>query len=1345
MKNGIKAMFKRVGGLVSLTFLIMIGRGMAQSSYALSHLNVTDGLSNNYVLDVECDKRGLVWIATESGLNRFDGYDFVNYQSVNSGLPYDALQALYYDEEENRLWIGSKFHGVSWMDCDTYGISACSDTIMNELGGIVKICRAADGGVWIVPSRGDIIYYNKEKRQFTPLVCEEARDAKWAMIDDGKGRLFIGFKNKGLGVLDLADKSMRLYNASVSSMGNYPAEDVHALCQDHAGNIWVGSGNGLALFDPSTDTFTAFRHDPNNPHSLIANPVYDIREMKNGELWVASDIGGISILDLNGIAFKNPDKVRFRRIDVDDSLQGLSSRNPRSLMQDAFGNIWIGHYSSGIDFISHIEPVFHVLPYIYDERGEMRWKPVWGIACDEQNRIWIGGENELAVFEDNVLRKRFDLSSVQLKNYWQVFSILPVGDVELLLGFYNNGLIKFDAETGRMERIPLDIPDENVICFHKEENGTVWIGAQYGLYRYKDGRLVKDENLNRQLPELSVYGVVRDRQGKLWVGTYSCGIVVFDAAGKKVHALNVRNGFCSDAVNGLFMDKEGGIWAATRNGLGYIPDTEHPENTEHYGYEEGLKDIFVRAITEDLEGNLWLSTNNGISRWNKGTGRFENYDYQDGIPSGNFIENSVCRTTDGKLYFGSLGGVCYFHPGKLSVSRQVSEVKIVECNQLANSSDGQVAANVLPVQDGRVEIPYQDNSFRISFAVSDFAQSTQVEYAYQIEGLSEEWTNTQGDNQVTLRDVAPGTYVFKVKSRLRNHPWDEAHFASLQVKVLPPLWLTWYAKLVYVLLAVGIIAIGFRFYKRKLLLESSLELEKRKSQNEQDLNNERLRFYTNITHELRTPLTLILGPLEDLLSDKKLPDAYTQKIGLIYKSALRLLNLINQILEFRKTETQNRKLTVNKGNLSDAVMEIGLRYKELNHNPNVTFDVRIEDKSVLVYFDADMIASILNNLLSNAVKYTPEGKVWLSLRQVEENSVKYVEIQVGDTGYGIEKEALPHIFERYYQAEGKHQASGTGIGLALVKALADLHEGTLKVESEVGKGTVFTFRILADNTYPDALHKEAEEKVPETKEQETESVKDGKPLLLVVEDNTDIKDYIVASFSGDYRLQTASDGKEGWDKVASLIPDMVISDVMMPVMDGIELCKRIKKDIRTSHIPVILLTAKDSLQDKQEGYDSGADSYLTKPFSAKLLASRVHNLLDARKRLAKQLVERMQHIQPEQPPLAELGKLDEVFLQRFTEILEANLADGKADMAFMAEQMHISHSTLYRKIKGLTGMTGNEFIRKIKLKHSLRLLLEKGYNVSEAAYASGFNDLGYFRTCFKEEYGHPPTEYLKRK
>lgn len=798
------------------------------------------------------------------------------------------------------------------------------------------------------------------------------------------------------------------------------------------------------------------------------------------------------------------------------------------------------------------------------------------------------------------------------------------------------------------------------------------------------------------------------------------------------------------------MDNQGGIWIATRNGIGYIKDTSHPGEFELYGYKQGLEDTFVRTIQEDASGNIWLSTNDGISRWNKQKQNFDNYDYRDGIPMGNFIEGSACRTEDGTLYFGSLNGVCYFNPENLITERQVAPVQIIECKGLDNQIESRSGETLILASNGNIKLPYDRNSFRIYFSVPDYSQSQQVEYDYLMEGLENTWTNTLGENQVTFRNISPGEYTFKVKARLRNQEWDDTHIATITIHIYPPLWLTWYAKIFYILLILLCVFFWFRFYKRKLLLESSLELEKKKSQNEQELNNERLRFYTNITHELRTPLTLILGPLEDLVNDPHIPTFYSNKIKVIHSSAIRLLNLINQILEFRKTETQNRKLTVSKGNLGNLVTETGLRYKELNRNGKITFQINIDTRETKLYFDTDIISTILNNLLSNAIKYTPEGEIRLIMRSIVEEENKYTEIAVSDTGYGIDAESLPHIFDRYYQAKGKHQASGTGIGLALVKSLADLHEGTLQVESEIGKGTTFTLRLLAENTYPNALHKEEkmEKKLiePEKSEEEDKEEADVRPMLLIVEDNDDIREYIVSSFSNNYRIITATNGKEGLEQAQKHIPDIIISDIMMPVMDGIELCKRVKEDICTSHIPVILLTAKDSIQDKGEGYESGADSYLTKPFSAKLLNSRIHNLLESRRKLALLIANRTKELKPEQPqePI-KLSRLDEEFLARFTSIVEENVDIDKLDMSFMMDKMNMSHSTLYRKIKGLTGISGNEFIRKIRLKNSLRLLMEEGLNISEAAYASGFNDLGYFRACFKEEYGMAPSEYIKQK
>ena len=855
-----------------------------------------------------------------------------------------------------------------------------------------------------------------------------------------------------------------------------------------------------------------------------------------------------------------------------------------------------------------------------------------------------------------------------------------------------------------------------------------------------------EKELNAQLPDIMVHGIIRDKNGKLWVGTFGKGVCVFDEDDKKLYNFTTDHSFPSNAVNYMMEDSRKRILVATREGIIIFKDVSQPNVFVSFGAKEGLENTQVRAIQEDHDGYIWISTNGGISRLDEKNKRFYNYNYHDGIPMGDFMDGSTCITPDGTLFFGSQNGACYFNPRELSSPREVSPVTITQFFIYNKQTESRDTRLPVPISNRIVELPYNQNTFNISFNVLDYTQSSQVEFSYMLEGLENAWYSTQGDNQVTFRNIPHGNYVFKVKTRFRNQEWNE-NAAQLTVVIAPPLWLTWYAKLGYVILFIFALYALLRFYKRKLDLESSLEVERKQSLNKQELNEERLRFYTNITHELRTPLTLILGPLEDLLSDATLSPKHANKISIIHDSATRLLNLINRILEFRKTETQNRKLSVAKGDLGQLVQEVGLRYKELNPNNKVNYHIHIETEDTEIFYDADMITIILDNLMSNAAKYTSEGDITLSLRSVEENQIKYTEISVSDTGHGIDAEALPHIFDRYYQAKSKYQASGSGIGLALVKGLSELHEGILKVESTVDTGTTFTLRLLTENTYPNAIHAQHDmEKKPMDAEETTitDTPTENHPIVLVVEDNADIREYIRSSFTDIYEVITAKDGKEGWELAQARIPNIIVSDIMMPVMDGIELCKRIKEDMRTSHIPVILLTAKDSLQDKEEGYASGADSYLTKPFSAKLLHSRINNLLETRKKIASLLA--LTDTQPKQESaVSSLNKLDNEFLQKITQIIEENLEMEKMDIAFIADKMCMSHSTLYRKIKGLTDMSANEFIRKVKMRKGVELLMSGQYTISEIAYMIGFSSVAYFRQCFKDEYGMSPSDYVKQK
>ena len=917
----------------------------------------------------------------------------------------------------------------------------------------------------------------------------------------------------------------------------------------------------------------------------------------------------------------------------------------------------------------------------------------------------------------------------------------------LWLGTYKNGILLYTPKDGRITRIGDKGSEFLDICsFSEDINGKIWIGTQTGIYSYFNNQLSYEKELNAQLPDIMVHGIIRDKNGKLWVGTFGKGVVVFDEDDKKLYNFTTDHSFPSNAVNYMMEDSRKRILVATREGIIIFKDVSQPNVFVSFGAKEGLENTQVRAIQEDHDGYIWISTNGGISRLDEKNKRFYNYNYHDGIPMGDFMDGSTCITPDGTLFFGSQNGACYFNPRELSSPREVSPVTITQFFIYNKQTESRDTRLPVPISNRIVELPYNQNTFNISFNVLDYTQSSQVEFSYMLEGLENAWYSTQGDNQVTFRNIPHGNYVFKVKTRFRNQEWNE-NAAQLTVVIAPPLWLTWYAKLGYVILFIFALYALLRFYKRKLDLESSLEVERKQSLNKQELNEERLRFYTNITHELRTPLTLILGPLEDLLSDATLSPKHANKISIIHDSATRLLNLINRILEFRKTETQNRKLSVVKGDLGQLVQEVGLRYKELNPNNKVNYHIHIETEDTEIFYDADMITIILDNLMSNAAKYTSEGDITLSLRSVEENQIKYTEISVSDTGHGIDAEALPHIFDRYYQAKSKYQASGSGIGLALVKGLSELHEGILKVESTVDTGTTFTLRLLTENTYPNAIHAQHDmEKKPMDAEETTitDTPTENHPIVLVVEDNTDIREYIRSSFTDIYEVITAKDGKEGWELAQARIPNIIVSDIMMPVMDGIELCKRIKEDMRTSHIPVILLTAKDSLQDKEEGYASGADSYLTKPFSAKLLHSRINNLLETRKKIASLLA--LADIQPKQESaVSSLNKLDNEFLQKITQIIEENLEMEKMDIAFIADKMCMSHSTLYRKIKGLTDMSANEFIRKVKMRKGVELLMSGQYTISEIAYMIGFSSVAYFRQCFKDEYGMSPSDYVKQK
>lgn len=1345
--------------LLFLGLILQVLALTASTSSIFKNLGLKEGLSNGFVNDMIIDGQGFIWAATESGLTRIAGTKCTIFKNNNSNIDNDGIVGLYYNKESNSIWILFKNGHIDVFDCKTQQFIHFTQKIPKK--SVADIKGATDGGIWIAYYDGTIQHYTPKNQKFSTISNKRLPNIKngiRSITDDGNDHLYIGLRIEGLYVYNLRTQKTKYFRHNPNDPQSLPGDNVRSICIDHAKNIWVGTNLGLGLLDPFTGKFKVFKHIANNPASLAGDNIHQIIEMNDRTLWIASDIGGISVLDLN--LYKNPltEELKFSQITKENS--GLSSNNNRRIIQDSFGNIWIANYSMGIDFIAKSAASINTLKYMGKALEE-----VTGLYCDHQGNLWIGQDNLMSLYQNGKLMQTWNFSSYLSNSSSSIYVFEEDKKGNIWCGTSDNGVLKFNPHTHSFTRISYaQNLDVHALC--ENAQGKMWVGTEAGIFSVENDKINKEQELNRQMGKnpTIIYSIKEDNYGQIWIGTLDRGVFVFSKQMKLIVHLTEKNLLATNTINHIIKDADGGIWMATMRGLAYVQNPLQPGAIKNYNERYGIKDSHIRAISQDKQGNIWVSMFSGIACLNIHKQRFYNYDYESGIPTSNFVEASAVTTPDGTIYFGSPGGICFFNPQQLTEPKAVSPIQIINCERVGKLSDQFASRLISPNKEGIIYLSHDDNTFKINFTIKDFSQEGNVEYSYMMKGLDDQWYETEGDNEVTFRNLKPGDYTFIIRAKLKNQDWEDASTAEMKVVVNPPLWLTWWAKLCYVLLIMGILGYFFRSYQKQLLLRNSLVQEKWESKQRQQVNEERLRFFTNITHELRTPLTLILGPLEDLMEDKEIAERVHHKIGCIHASAERLLNLINDILEFRKTQTQNRKLTVAKANLGAFVREIGVRFKDLNQNSRLNIRLNIQTGVPELYFDSEVINTVINNLMSNAIKYTPEGSITLSLTMPENNTVA---IAVEDTGYGIDKDALPHICDRYYQENGNHQASGTGIGLALVKSLATLHQAELTVESEKGRGSKFTFSLKADRTYPEALHKDdnqdlaTAENAEENETTSKEPTEDIRPLLLIVEDNADIRLYIEESLHEDYRIIQACNGREGMEQAFSKVPDIIVSDIMMPEMDGIKMTHILKEDIRTSHIPIILLTAKTSINDQEEGYDSGADSYLTKPFSAKLLHSRIRNILSGRRRLADYIVQKnisqfetsadeQQTSQKateekEDAMTCQISNLDKKFLEKLNKLIENHISTDDLDMAFMTDKMAMSHSTFYRKVKALTGMSANEYIKKAKLRHSMTLLKKGEYSIAEVAILAGFNNLGNFRESFKREFGKSPSEILKGK
>lgn len=807
---------------------------------------------------------------------------------------------------------------------------------------------ATDGNLWITTYWRGVDYFDKKAGKFihynTQTVPGLASDNIWSVVDGGDGKLYMGHVHHGFSVLSLKDKKVKNFMYDPEDPVSLPGNGVTCIYKDLSGNIWLGTDRGLALFNPEAENFIHFHHSEDGvPHT-----VFDIRQFDGNKLWIAMEFGGIAILDLTQHMFLSPDQVRFQYIKEGDDEYSLSNSTVRCLFQDSFKNVWAGMWGGGINFLSHESSYFNVYSYspIQHSGSSLNNKTASSVCVARDGKLWIGTDGGgINVFDKGKRVAVYKEETGDLTDN-SIQAALCDSEGNLWFGSFMGGVDFYDVKKKSFHQIfPKDKTGEDVRALY-EDAEYVWIGTSNGIYKVRlhDKGIADHYTVENNL----VRCISKDNLNRLWIGTFGGGLGVFDEHFQCVKLFNVTSLFPSNTINTVYMDSQNRMWIGTGEGLVCFPSSQSWDY-KVYRSEEGLSNVHIRAITEDNHGNIWVSTNKGISCLLKDKEVFYNYDHWDNVPMGNFMSGSVAEAKDGTLYFGSINGLCRFNPDQVLEKRESPAAIITEMRIFGPLRDTDSNEKVMALEgQSEVRLSYMQNNFSVTFNIQNYALADQVEYAYMLKGLENSWYTVTDPNNVTFRNIPPGNYCFQVKTRIRNQEWAD-EIASLDIRIDPPVWLTWWAKLFYILSGVSVLYFILHAYKKKLDMESLYELEKKNHEQEQELNNERLRFYTNITHELRTPLTLILGPLEDMQKSNSLSGKDSQKISVIHQSAIRLLNLINQILEFRKTETQNKKLCVSRDNLAALVHEIGLKYKELNRKPEIDFCLEIEQEDMSLF------------------------------------------------------------------------------------------------------------------------------------------------------------------------------------------------------------------------------------------------------------------------------------------------------------------------------------------------------------------------------------------------------------
>ena len=1334
-------------------FVLLLSSWMVVAqSYQFKHLEVSDGLSNNSVNTICKDRDGFMWFGTTTGLNRYDGYTFKIYQHAENdpgSLPDNYITDIV-EMPDGRFWVNTGRGYVLFdkeQDCFITDVTGFMKNL--ESGGVPEQVFVDREGNTCLSVAGEGCYRYKEggKRLFFSYVEHSLPEHGVTQIAECSDGLLLIYNTGLLVCLDRATLAIKWKSDEIKKYIPAGKTIEFSLFVDRDNCIWAYSLMGIWAYDCGTKSW---RTDltaiwSSRPDVIIHAVAQDIE----GRIWVGKDYDGIDVLE------KETGKVTSL-VAHDDNGRSLPHNTIYDLYADRDGIMWVGTYKKGVSYYS--ESIFKFNMY--------EWGDITCIEQADENRLWLGTNDHGILL--------WNRSTGKAEPFWRdaegqlpnpVVSMLKSKDGKLWVGTFNGGLYCMDGSRVRSykEGVGNTLASNNVWALVEDDKGRIWIASLGGGLQCLEpvsGTFETYTSSNSALLENNVTSLCWVDNNTLFFGTANQGVGMMDMRTREIKKIQGQSGnvkLSNDAVNHVYKDSRGLVWIATREGLN-VYDTRRHVFLDLSSVAEA-KGNFIAAITEDQERNMWVSTSRKVIRVTvasdgKGSYLFDSraYNSEDGLQNCDFNQRSIKTLHNGIIAIGGLYGVNVFAPDHIRYNKMLPNVMFTglslfdEAVKVGQSYGGRVLIEKELNDVENVEFDYKQNIFSVSFASDNYNLPEKTQYMYKLEGFNNDWlTLPLGVHNVTFTNLAPGKYVLRVKA-INSDGYVGIKEATLGIVVNPPFWMSWWAYLLY---AVGLVIVLFlaryRMLKREREKFHLQQIENEVAKNE-EINNMKFRFFTNVSHELRTPLTLIISPLEGMLKETT-DELQSTRLQLMYRNAQRLLHLVNQLLDFRKGEMSTHQLSLSEGDIISYVHSVCNSFLLMADKKHIQFSFFSGIDTFSMAFDADKVGKIVMN--SNAFKFTPEGgRVTVMIEHVA-GTPDILEIKIADTGIGISDVDKEHIFERFYQAghKGVEETTGNGIGLSLVRDFVTLHEGEVKVFDNIGMGSVFVIQFpvkhvetqvqLPEETGMPAGDEEDKEMKEEARE---EMERKNFPLLLIVDDNEDFRIFMRYSLELQYRVKLAVNGKEAWEMMQEELPDLVISDVMMPQMDGNELCRLIKQDKRTAHIPVILLTARQNTEAKLEGLQTGADDYVTKPFNMTILVLRIRKLIELSRyhRVTQGMIDPA-------PSEIVITSLDEKLIEKAIKYVEDNMSRTELSVEELSRELGMSRVHLYKKLLQITGKTPIEFIRVIRLKRAAQLLRESQLHVSEVAFEVGFNNPKYFSRYFKDEFGVLPSVYQEKE